>query len=221
MALALHADVLIAGYESGHVAIFQLQDNGSTNIVYLCKAHSQPVLSLAVHADDATVITSGADSKIVKHPLDRPPTLYPSSPKSPGHSISENEKHSAISPSIPISSHDIKHTGISSLNLRDDGEIFAVACWDGNVRVFRYFSMKLLASFPGGRQDGVSCLEFGRTIIDSDENTQETSPERQHKEVQSFVIGKALRHKAEQKAKSRHWLAVGGKDGRIGLWDIY
>ncbi|KAK7203261.1 WD40-repeat-containing domain protein [Myxozyma melibiosi] len=225
MAIALHADILIAGYESGHVAMYQLQDDGVAQLIYLCKAHSQPVLSVAVHALDATVLSSSADSKIVKHPLVRDPSFLPSSPKSSGIRNSEDENDlSTVSLSTPISTHDIKHTGIASLNLRDDGKIFATACWDGNVRIFLYSNLKLLASFRGGRQDGISCLAFGRTSLDDpeDDNSEE---EKIVKEVVSdvtkVVVGNAMRMKAEKKVREKHWLAVGGKDGRVGLWEVY
>jgi hypothetical protein len=30
-----------------------------------------------------------------------------------------------------------------------------------------------------------------------------------------------VREEREQKAKTTHWLAVGSKDGKVSLWDIY
>ncbi|KAK9364739.1 WD40 repeat-like protein [Lipomyces kononenkoae] len=224
MAIELMEDRLIAGYESGHVAIFRLWENGASSRIYLCKAHSQPVLSVALHLTDSTFISSSADSKIAKH------ALYPQH-SSTVRIITRGVDDDTVSGSTYLNIVDIKHTGIASIDLRDDENIFAVACWDGMVRVLLYKSLKLLASFKGGRQQGITCTKFGRTLSsDNSELVVDEGrfPGADHLDraaltgVQSRAsFSSTVMAKREQKVRKKHWLAVGGKDGKIGLWEIY
>lgn len=39
-------------------------------------------------------------------------------------------------------------------------------------------------------------------------------------EQQSSIVSTVQRRR-DQKARSTHWLAVGAKDGKVSLWDIY
>ncbi|KAK9449190.1 WD40 repeat-like protein [Limtongia smithiae] len=187
MDVKLFEDKLIVGYESGHIALFQLAEMGSYTVAYLSKVHSSPVLSIAINPSDSSFISSSADPKIIKHPL------VP-------HSTS----------SLPLQEIHTKHAGIASLVVRSDDAIFSAACWDGRVRVWSYRTMKLLASFPGGRQDGVTVVRFGIMHAQMEPGSDAVAR-----------IGGLLQYKQEQRTRTRHWLAVGGKDGRIGLWDIY
>ncbi|KAK9457099.1 WD40 repeat-like protein [Dipodascopsis uninucleata] len=206
MAILLHDDILIGGYESGHVVVFLLLEHGYTKL-YACKAHTQPVLSLALNSSDLTFISTGADSSIAKHPL---------RPRLPKDRIGGSCNEESFK-SDPLDVVNIHHTGISSADIRDDQKIFAVACWDGFVRVFTYKTFKLLASFNGGRQQGITCVSFGRTLLEA--NTDDSRHSLQfsiNRDTNSLILSRQ-----ELKAKTTHWIAVGGKDGRIGLWNIY
>ncbi|KAK9321308.1 WD40 repeat-like protein [Lipomyces orientalis] len=226
MAIDLMKDRVITGYESGHVALFQLSEDGSCNRIYLCKAHSQPVLSVSLHPTDSTFISSSADSKLVKHPL------LPQHHSDRKCTTTSEVDDEADAESTSLGTVDIKHAGIASIDMRDDEKIFAVACWDGLVRVFVYKSLKLLASFKGGRQQGITCTKFGKTEVSNDcgtnseekvtsaANFQATALTRSLGQIHTKVSS-TLKTKQEQKVRNKHWLAVGGKDGRIGLWEIY
>ncbi|KAK9428034.1 WD40 repeat-like protein [Lipomyces doorenjongii] len=227
MAIELMEDRLIAGYESGHVAIFKLHEDGISTKIYLCKAHSQPILSVALHPADSTFISSGADSKIVKHPL------YPQLSNIECKTVTEFGDDDDMTESAYLRMVDIKHTGIASIDIRDDEKICAVACWDGMVRVFLYKSLKLLASFKGGRQQGITCTKFGRTELsdvaglasDDSENPADTTADdialTRVFDRNRAVFSSTVMSKREQMVRNQHWLAVGGKDGKIGLWEIY
>ncbi|KAK9479021.1 WD40 repeat-like protein [Lipomyces japonicus] len=184
---------LLSGYESGHVIIFELLNNAVTAICYANKCHTQPLLSLSINYIDNTFLSSSADSKLVKHLL------------SPTSAESES-----------LSTNDIHHSGISSVDVRDDNKIITVACWDGRVRVFLYKSCNVLASFKGGRQDGVTVARFGKTVWEDEAYTTDLESKDSRVVQKSNIL---LRH--ENKIKKKHWIAVGGKDGRIGLWEIY
>ncbi|KAK9487362.1 WD40 repeat-like protein [Lipomyces starkeyi] len=226
MAIELMEDRLITGYESGHVAIFKLSEDGISTRIYLCKAHGQPVISVGLHPADSTFISSGADSKIVKHPL------YPQLSNIKGKTVTEFGDDDAMTEVACLKIVDIRHTGIASIDIRDNEKIFAVACWDGMVRVFLYKSLKLLASFKGGRQQGITCAKFGRTelsddsglVLDDSENPAATIDETTLTRVfdrNRAVFSSTVMSKREQTVRTKHWLAVGGKDGKIGLWEIY
>ncbi|KAK9234886.1 WD40 repeat-like protein [Lipomyces kononenkoae] len=224
MAIELMEDRLIAGYESGHLAIFRLWEDSVSSRIYLCKAHSQPVLSVALHPADSTFISSSADSKLAKHPL------YPQySNAIPMAASTANDD--AVCESACLNIVDINHTGIASIDIRDDEKIFAVACWDGMVRVLLYKSLKLLASFKGGRQQGITCTKFGRTLLSdrsevvSDEGSSLGATHIGQTALAGVpnraTLSSTVVAKQERKVQNKHWLAVGGKDGKIGLWEIY
>ncbi|KAI1340293.1 WD40 repeat-like protein [Xylariaceae sp. FL0016] len=66
--------VLVAGYESGLVAVARRRGSGSWDIIYKATPHTQPVLSLDVSPSKDYFLTSSADANIVKHPISQPGT---------------------------------------------------------------------------------------------------------------------------------------------------
>ena len=38
---------------------------------------------------------------------------------------------------------------------------------------------------------------------------------------QSSGVLSSVQHRRDEKARSTHWLAIGAKDGKVALWDIY
>jgi WD40 repeat protein len=178
MAIVMSFTILIAGYESGHVIMYDLSNSGV--VCFLNQPHSQPVLSLCVFGD--TVISTAADALIVRYNL---------------------------TTKLIEKSFNTKHSGLSSICVRDDGKIIATAGWDGMVRIFDAISLKMLASFDGGRQSGVACVSFGFV------NSNFKSADEKLSVLQISI------KKRKDKAQGTHWLASGGKDGRIALYDIY
>ncbi|KAI7182867.1 hypothetical protein KC343_g6401 [Hortaea werneckii] len=106
------------------------------------------------------------------------------------------------------------HAGQQGLTIRPDLKIFATAGWDGKGRVYSTKTMKELAVLKW-HKEGCYALAFAATDLEeSHENgrTSDTGLVRREMTV------------SEQRtaaAKSTHWLAVGSKDGKISLWDIY
>ncbi|KAA8917136.1 hypothetical protein TRICI_000703 [Trichomonascus ciferrii] len=100
------------------------------------------------------------------------------------------------------------HTGLQSAAIRSDGKILAVVGWDNMVRVFQLSNFKPLAVFKTTSQPGSTTISFSPINNPNNENNSQ-----------------ALQSKIEQIKKSKimasHWLAVGGKDGRIGLFELY
>lgn len=110
--------ILAVGYESGHSCVYTISSS-SWSIIYSYKAHSQPVLSIAIHPSQESFYTSSADANLVQHPI-------------------------AIA-AQPIKSLNTKHSGQTSLRIRDDGRIFVTAGWDGFGRVYSSTTLKQVA----------------------------------------------------------------------------
>lgn len=110
---------VLAGYESGHVAIWRQKNTKHWETSYVSKAHTQPVLSLDIALQTDCFFTSSADAIVAQHPL------------------SSNSNRSKTVQT--------RHAGQQSLKVRSDEKIFATAGWDGRVRVYSTKTMKELA----------------------------------------------------------------------------
>lgn len=192
---------VIAGYESGHTSISQLTASKSWQSLYLSQAHAQPILSLDVAPTLDFHITSSADAIVAKHPI----------PIVPEHVVMSVE-------SMPLKTLQTKHAGQQGLRMRSDGKIFATAGWDARVRVYSAKGMKELAVLKW-HKEGCYAVAFAEVITEESERgdgRNENSSAVVKKEVTMTVKEERL-----WKAKTSHWLAVGSKDGKVSLWDIY
>ncbi|RAH53584.1 WD repeat protein [Aspergillus piperis CBS 112811] len=172
--------------------------------LYICRAHSQPVLSLHVSPAGNYFFSSSADAVLAKHPI---PTLG-----SPGHAPEES----------PIKSINTKHAGQQGVRIRSDGKIFATAGWDSRVRVYSCKTMKELAVLKW-HKDGCYTVAFADVdVFDVREKKadEEKQPTLVSKAETEFSLATVHRQRYE-KAQNTHWLAAGSKDGKISLWDIY
>ncbi|KAG9781389.1 hypothetical protein KCU88_g3398, partial [Aureobasidium melanogenum] len=119
-----------------------------------------------------------------------------------------------------------KHTGQQGLSVRSDGKIFATAGWDARVRVYSSRTLKELAVLKWHK---VGCYATAFANILPDETTgviesnsdHEASPGTSHAVTSSVSALDMIKRQREEKARMTHWLAAGGKDGKISLWDIY
>ena len=183
------------------------------------------MLSLALHPQHAFYITSSADALLAKHLVSTRTTT--SSPPIPADE--------PCKPSKVLNTH---HAGQEGLAIRSDGKIFATGGWDRRARVY---------STKGGMRElavlkwhtaGVFRVAFGELPPDDDDAGTDTGAaanstpmhdrvtERQPEPEQVVVAANPEPMSTEQKARDRqsrttHWLAVGAKDGKVSLWDIY
>jgi WD40 repeat protein len=101
------------------------------------------------------------------------------------------------------------HNGLQSASIRSDGKLLAVVGWDNMVRVFQLSNFKPLAAFKSSSQSGGSTIAFSpinpNPNIDNDKQTSSSKIEQIKR----------------SKIMASHWLAAGGKDGRIGLFELY
>lgn len=193
---------VIGGYESGHAALFQANTIGHWECMYVHKAHSQPVLSLAISPPSSTqatvsFFTSSADAIITRHPL---PTLHNTAPDS-----SEAEALQT------------RHAGQQSLTLRSDSLIFATAGWDGRVRMYSANTMKELAVLKW-HKEGCYAVAFAEV-----KDVEENGGLAKNGDGDGDMIRRDLTvsEKRVERTKATHWLAAGSKDGKVSLWEVY
>lgn len=236
-----HDSMLIAGYESGHVCVFRLHSGDRPyEQVYTSQPHTQPVLSLAYrpsgpslsvrsqrqteiaasdpsqHAQSTSLLhnfySSAADDVIAAHTVD----------------LDERESHEC-------NIHHTKHSGQQSLTVRDDASIFATAGWDSRVRIYTANDQCQELAVLKWHNEGCFAVAFAQLTASSIGNRELSlqdvgDGEPQNNQDQSFqsIQGSALsrvprraRRRREEEAQSTHWVAVGSKDGKVSLWEIY
>jgi ASTRA-associated protein 1 len=209
MALALfrrHNDQMsvIAGYEDGRVMVHDakvpLTPDTVWRTVFQHKPHTQPILSLSLSSHHDYFITSSADANLAKFAI--PPSLA---------TTGDSGK--------PLKLINTKHAGQQSLSIRSDNKIFATAGWDSRVRVYSAKTMKELAVLKW-HKDGCSSTTFVEIEIEGSRQQQSGVDTTTALKMQSITLEK-IREERSLKAQKMHWLAAGGKDGKISLWDIY
>jgi WD40 repeat protein len=198
---------VVSGYESGHAMVHVVQSNvagepWSWKKVLVSQPHSQPLLSLDVAPTDSLFFTSSADAVITKFAI-------PTDASTP--EAVENPKKVLYT----------KHAGQQGLRMRSDGKIFATAGWDARIRVYSAKAMRELAVLKW-HKDGCYAVAFASINLEKDLSS--ISAISTGREVVPAHQGSALDAIKEQRsarAQNTHWLAAGGKDGKISLWDIY
>lgn len=184
---------VIAGYESGRTYVFQQNDSANTwDAIYTARPHDQPVLSLDVSPMLDYFLTSSADAIIAKH--------------------STGEAKEVRT----------KHAGQQGLRVRSDGKIFATGGWDGRGRVYSCKTMKELAVLKWHKQ---GCYAVSFAEIKPSEGSKGTDAEQHGDNNARALVAASQKLTFAQarniKARTTHWLALGSKDGKVSLWDIY
>jgi len=188
---------IIAGYESGHTTVSQLQSSSTPTwqTLYTSQPHTQPVLSLDTSPSKDFYLSSSADAIIAKHPIPSPKNVI------------------GIVEGKPLKTIQTKHSGQQGLQIRNDGKIFATAGWDAKVRVYATKSMKELAVLKW-HKEGCYAVAFA----DVHETAEEVGKESELAKIKGTM---SVKEERLWKAKTGHWVAVGSKDGKVSLWDIY
>ncbi|KAL8712997.1 MAG: hypothetical protein Q9220_002857 [cf. Caloplaca sp. 1 TL-2023] len=202
---------VVAGYESGHTMVFVQNDPGAQfQRLYCAQPHSQPILSMATLPSGDCYLTSSADAVIAKHPLPAVPGIW----------------KTKLSPYKLLQT---KHSGQQGMQIRSDAKIFATAGWDARVRVYSAKTMKELAVLKWHKL-GCYTTAFAEIqtcdVVKTEDDVnikQEDEGDGQESQLSTrqMLPVSTVQQRRDAKAQTTHWLAVGSKDGKISLWDIY
>jgi ASTRA-associated protein 1 len=201
---------VISGYEDGRTMVHRRRprtsqdDEWKWETILIGRPHSQPVLSLDTTPSKAFYFTSSADAMIAKFAI-------------PISSLEGDVDMKAAKIS------NTKHAGQQDLTVRQDGKIFATAGWDGRIRAYSAKSLKELAVLKW-HSGGCYSIAFAESVLHDGTGLSSESGKEEALVPSTASTGSALeaiRHQRNIKAQNTHWLAGGGKDGKISLWDIY
>lgn len=140
----------------------------------------------------------------------------------------------------PLATINTKHSGQQSLVIRSDGRIFATAGWDAKVRVYSAKTLKEVAVLKW-HQVGCYAAAFAAVERDAEPAEQGSLDDggvstggvgqgeggQQAGEGSSGLVPvpklveMTIRDKRIRQARTAHWLAVGSKDGKVSLWDVF
>lgn len=192
---------VIAGYESGRTYVFKrVLRSQNWETIYTSCPHSQPILSLDVSPTFDCYYTSSADAIIAKHPL-----------------------LMATMDDKQIKEVQTRHAGQQGLTVRSDGRVLATAGWDSKARVYSAKTMKEFAVLRW-HKDGCYAIAFAE-VVDTPKKQDiqpriSTSTDVATTEATGQIY-KTVEQMRNEKTRTAHWLAVGAKDGKVSLWDIY
>ncbi|KAI1913740.1 Astra associated protein 1 Asa1 [Ophidiomyces ophidiicola] len=221
---------IVSGYEDGHAMvhvqrgpIIITEDTVDSTVstltwnwekVYSSRAHSQPILSLDIFPTDKKYfLTSSADAIIAKHPI----------PVEIGDSNLKND--------APVRVVNTKHAGQQGLTIRSDERILVTAGWDNRARVYSCKSLKELAVLKWHKE---GCYAVSLAYVEPDIKSMRppvdstvASPVKKEPESIALTLKSSpgslagIKQQRHREATLTHWVAVGSKDGKISLWDIY
>ena len=114
------------------------------------------------------------------------------------------------------------HTGQQSLVVRSDGKILATSGWDSKVRIYSTKNLKELAVLRW-HKDGCYAVEFGYlgAVFKAEGAVGGDSADTQLQKRETAVTSMMVSAAREKREQERHWVAAGGKDGKVTLWEVY
>ncbi|KAK4700738.1 ASTRA-associated protein 1, partial [Phenoliferia sp. Uapishka_3] len=201
---------IVSGYEDGRVALFRFTGSAKAAItpprpgthqdeaegwelVWDEKGHREALMSVALSPDKRSVWSVAADHFLCRYDLFR---------------VDDPESETVESRMVVLPT---PAPGRSIVALRDDGKIFGVSGWDGEARLYSVKTGEPLAVLSYHRMS-LHALAFsplkslvngpGQPSVRLDDDDSSSDEE-------------------EGTVRPRAWLATGGKDDRISLWEVY
>lgn len=161
---------------------------------------------MAVAPSQEYYLTSSADSILAKHPFPARKGIWDSELK-------------------PLKLSQTKHSGQQGLQIRSDGMIVATAGWDARVRIYSAKTLKELAVLRW-HKTGCYATAFARTdtspfLQEGEQSGPEIDATEKSKKMPVVKQSNTTQQKRDERAQTTHWLAVGSKDGKVSLWEIY
>lgn len=170
------------------------------------------------------------------------PTTNPSPPTSASPAIPPvPDMHTQ-----PLKVVDTRHAGQQGLRVRSDGRVLATAGWDSRARVYSARSMREVAVL-GWHRVGCYAAAFSDVVVGSSPEEAPPPPPQSQSRSLSRAAGQeeadvprdggggggdvvvvvprmvevTARDRRVQQIGTAHWLAVGSKDGKVSLWDVF
>ncbi|KAK1766921.1 WD domain-containing protein [Phialemonium atrogriseum] len=173
-------------------------------------------------------------------PTTAPPAPQPATPATPPVPDMQTQ---------PLKVVDTRHAGQQGLRVRSDGRVLATAGWDSRARVYSARSMREVAVL-GWHRVGCYAAAFSDVIVGGGPEEAPPPPPRSQSRSLSRAAGQeeeeeedvprdggggggdvavvvprmvevTARDRRVQQVGTAHWLAVGSKDGKVSLWDVF
>ncbi|KAF9382783.1 ASTRA complex subunit [Podila verticillata] len=235
---------MLAGYEDGSVTLFREQapakSKRSMEVVWTIKCHREPVMAMDISSDHEYAISCSSDSLLVKYKLFGQLQGVPETTQIPlktaGVAYANFRNDSRI---LALAGWDGKIRVFSvktlkplavlkyhreglyclafanvELKLKDRIENDAEAVANNQDDQDENISVP---SSSQSNQDTDTNMPLG-TTIDDDDDSQSSDVDSEESDDDSDLED-SLKNRAEW--SRRHWLAAGGKENRISLWEIY
>ena len=121
----------------------------------------------------------------------------------------------------PLKVVQTRHAGQQDLQIRNDGKLFATAGWDGRARVYSVKTMKEKAVLKWHKEGcfAISIAEVGE--MDFEVKGEGQNQSEGEKTLVPTMTGLSVGEQRRRKSEMTHWIAVGGKDGKVSLWEIF
>ncbi|KAJ3407104.1 Guanine nucleotide binding protein (G protein), beta polypeptide 1-like [Chytriomyces hyalinus] len=214
------------GYESGDVICYRIFeakhveqntfDQAKASVLWSVKAFSQPVTCLDVCPKSKYAVAGAADESLIRVAID------------------QQSSSKLKSVTLPAGCK-----GASSIQIRDDGRIMAVACWDSTIRIFSAKTMAPLGILGADvHRRGIGCISFvTRTTIHAGLKSVEDSLIAQNLKDNPILVLNSTSNRGStavvgslkkidgygmrENVMPDNMMAVGTEDGRLVLWTIY
>ncbi|KAI0926060.1 hypothetical protein AcV5_008624 [Taiwanofungus camphoratus] len=189
---------LLCAYENGSMTMWAYtRTDKETSVegvgwesLWTVRLHVESVMGMAVSRDMKFALTVSADHLIGRY------------------DIQAAERAQDVSSACVA--HRTKNPGNSSIAIRDDGRVCAVAGWDGRIRLYSTKSLKPLGTLDYHKK---SCqvVAFARSDpLQSEGHTPPADVEDDSEDEMS----------KEEKADRTRWLVAGGQDHRVSIWSL-
>jgi WD40 repeat protein len=146
---------VVAGYEDGSVIGWDLRNRA---MLWRSKLFDEPAVAVAVglsKSGGCRVVAGGAGDTL--H-IGKLPTRAADSGAGEGNPVSQLRDLKTIQ---------LKHAGINSISIRDDGKLFATAGWDNRVRLFSWPKCSPLAIL-GYHRAAVNVVSWSNAVYEVD-----------------------------------------------------
>ncbi|KAK8250163.1 quinon protein alcohol dehydrogenase-like superfamily [Phyllosticta capitalensis] len=162
----------------------------------------------------STLLSSPSSPSISNPPPT--PTILPTSP---------------APPSPPTQTSHTKHSGQQSLTIRSDGRLLATAGWDGRARLYSTRSLHEVAVLKW-HQEGCYAVDLTEVLegaasggdgvgADAGGETDGAGAVMRQSAARGGKGLARVRRRREERVQGARLVAVGSKDGKVSLWEVF